>query len=132
MDPSQSIITAFIRPERAPRYLSLLANRNGREKLRGKLAHFADLNPRFAQPVTGSEGTPQALERILKAKGAPERCYCLSENVELDDQELPLRSALERVIGSGMGTFLSCLPGRLAYFEGEEPGERYVLVRTAD
>jgi hypothetical protein len=27
------------------------------------------------------------------------------------------------------GTFLSCIPGQLAYFEGEEAGERYILAR---
>jgi len=29
----------------------------------------------------------------------------------------------------GNGTLLSCIPGRLGYFEGEDPGERYVLAR---
>jgi hypothetical protein len=113
MDHSEAIISAFIRPERAPRYLALLAKRGGREKLRAKLAHLADLDPRFAQPVHGSEATPQALERLLKAKGAPARCYCLSEDSEIDGKDLPLSEALEQVVGSGMGTFISCLPGRL-------------------
>jgi hypothetical protein len=30
-----------------------------------------------------------------------------------------------------MGTFVSCIPGRLAYFEAEGPGQRYVLERAS-
>jgi len=29
-----------------------------------------------------------------------------------------------------MGAFVSCIPGKLGYFESEEPGERYVLERA--
>ena len=79
----------------------------------------------------GTRATPEALERLLKSKGVPANCYCLSENDELDGQELPLGAALEQVVGYGMGTFISCLPGRLAYFEGEVARERYILVRPA-
>ena len=131
MDDSAAIITAFIRPERAPRYLALLNKRGGREKLRAKLAHSADLDPRFAKPLAGDDARADGIERLVKAKGAPAICYCLSENDELDGRDLPLGAALEEVVGRGMGTFISCLPGRLAYFEGEEARERYVLVRPA-
>jgi hypothetical protein len=34
-------------------------------------------------------------------------------------------SALKEVVGYGMGTLISCIPGRLAYFESED--ERYIL-----
>ena len=40
-----------------------------------------------------------------------------------------LSEALAEVIGRGMGTFISCLPGKLAYFEGEERNERYICHR---
>jgi hypothetical protein len=33
------------------------------------------------------------------------------------------------VVGHNDGTFISCIPGRLAYFEGEGLNERYVLQR---
>jgi hypothetical protein len=130
MDPAEHLVKAFIAPERAPRYLALLAKRGGRAELRAKLAHLADLDTRFARPVGGSDATPAGVERLLKAAGAPERCYVLSENSALDGSELDLRDALVKVIGRGMGTFVSCIPGRLAYFEGEGPEERFVLSRA--
>ena len=43
---------------------------------------------------------------------------------------MPLHDALNDVVGSSDGTFVSCIPGKLAYFEGEEPNERYILERS--
>ena len=131
MDHTEAIISAFLRPERAERYVALLSKPDGRAKLRAKLAHLADLDPRFAHPVAGVNATPEALERLLLAEGAPSLCYCLSESPELDDRYLSLGDALSQVFGYGMGTILSCVPGRLAYFEGEGPRDRYVLRRSA-
>ena len=131
MDHTESIISAFFKPERAARYMALLSTRGGRSKLRAKLAHLTDLDPRYTHPVAGADATPAGLERLLKAEGAPDLCYCLSENPELDDRDLSLGDALSQVVGYGMGTIVSCLPARLAYFEGEGSRERYVLKRAA-
>jgi hypothetical protein len=130
MDPAENLVKAFIAPERAPRYLALLAKRGGRAELRVKLAHLTDLDRRFARPVGGSDATPAGIERLLLAAGAPKRCYVLSENVAIDGNDLDLREALDQIVGGGMGTFVSCIPGRLAYFEGEGPQERFVLSRV--
>jgi hypothetical protein len=40
---------------------------------------------------------------------------------------MPLADALRKIVGNGMGTFLSCVPGRLAYFEDEDG--RWILER---
>ena len=39
------------------------------------------------------------------------------------------KEALEKIVGLRMGAFISCIPGVLAYFEGEETNERYILER---
>jgi hypothetical protein len=39
---------------------------------------------------------------------------------------MPLLAALKQVVGGGMGTVISGLPGRLGYFEGEVR-ERFIL-----
>jgi hypothetical protein len=131
MDHTESLIKAFIRPERAERYLALLRKRDGRGKLRAQLAHLRDLDPRFTRSLEGAAATPERIERLLQAAGAPAICYAFSEDDELDGRELELHTALNEVVGRGMGTFLSCIPGRLAYFEGEGPKERYLLSRSA-
>jgi hypothetical protein len=42
-----------------------------------------------------------------------------------------LHEVLEAVVGRFQGTFVSCIPGRLAYFEGERENDRYILERPA-
>jgi hypothetical protein len=68
---------------------------------------------------------PTGIARILETKGAGALCYLITEHPELDGRELPLLTALEQIVGKGMGTILSCLPGRLAFMETED--ERFVL-----
>jgi hypothetical protein len=50
----------------------------------------------------------------------------MSSGDELDGREMELSEALSGIIGSGVGAFVSCLPGKLAYFESEEMSERYI------
>jgi hypothetical protein len=130
VEHEESLIRAFVRPHRKTRLLELLKSAKGREKLRKGLAHFHDLDPRFAHLVPPSKHRARDIETSLRAKGAPENCHILSESAELDGREMPLGSALAEVVGGGMGTFVSCIPGRLGYFESEEAGERYILERA--
>ncbi len=58
--------------------------------------------------------------------GAPESCHFIGG--EHDGEDVELLSALKEVVGYGTGTVLSCVPGKLAYFEGEIR-ERFLLVR---
>lgn len=129
-DPALALIEAFVRPERRARLRGLLASTKGRAKLRSGLAHFRYLDPRYARPIPADVRTAAQIAALLRARGAPTSCYMLSEDGGLDGRELPLEEALEQVLGRGMGTFLSCVPGRLAYYEGEAANDRYVLDRT--
>ena len=122
-----ALIGAFVRAERRERYLALLASVRGRAKLRAALAHFRDLEPRTARPVPPTQQTPGAVAALLRAHGAPAECVVLAEDAALDGQRLSLEAALDAVVGRGMGAFVSCVAGRLAYYEGEEAGERYLL-----
>jgi hypothetical protein len=129
-DRAIDLIATFVIPNRRDRYLRLLQSARGRGKLRQGLAHFKDLDPRYAAKLSGDQDA-SAIAATLFAKGAPPTCYALSEASRIDDRELSLETALMEVVGRGMGTFLSCIAGQLAYFEGEEPNERYILARDA-
>jgi hypothetical protein len=41
-----------------------------------------------------------------------------------------LEAALEDTIGGLGGVIVSCIPGRLAYFDGEDIGDWYILERS--
>src|SRR5947207_181397 len=64
------------------------------------------------------------IEKLLRVKGAPAACWLVSERSGWDGGQLPLADALEAVVGAGFGTVISCIPGRLGYFEGELPRSR--------
>ena len=55
--------------------------------------------------------------------------YVTSENAKLDGREMELEAALKETVGYQMGTLISCVRGRLAYFEDEDGG--WILERVA-
>jgi hypothetical protein len=57
----------------------------------------------------------------------------MSNDSDLDRRELPLAEALTLLLDDfcEMGTFVSCIPGRLAYFHDEEYDNRHILRRPA-
>ena len=109
------------------RYNALLESRKGRDKLRRSLAHSSDWDPRFLHPIE-NQGA-QAIHQALRKLGAPGDCYVLSENDRDDAKRMDLLEALLGSVGYGIGTVISCVPSRLAFYEGEGPGVRYILKR---
>lgn len=130
MNHELELVKAFITPLKRSRYLSLLESSKGRLKLIKGLDHFDDLDMRYAKLIPGGQQSVDDIERLLKKKGAPAICHVMSVNSEIDNQEVLLCKALEETVGRGMGTLISCVPGKLAYFENEEPNERYILERS--
>ena len=125
----QLLFKRFIVPSKRNRYQQLLSSKHGRQKLINYLDHFKDLDERYIQAVPVNLQQPRLLEDILKGKSAPLHGHIISSNHKIDGQDLPLSVALERTIGNGYGTFLSCIPGELAYYESEESNLRYILER---
>lgn len=128
-DEASVLIRAFVAPDRQARYLALLGSARGRAKARAVLAHFRDLDPRYARIVPANDQSAERMAAVLRQKGAPPACYLFAEDATLDDRRMPLSEALQTIIGRGQGAFVSCVPGRLAYFEGEDVGARYLLER---
>jgi hypothetical protein len=127
MNHEEATVKAFIIPVRQERYLGFLQSPKKRAKFIAQLAHFKHLNPRFVVRIPGNQQNPSSLQKLLVGKGAGSKCWVISENSELDGQEIDLHTALKKTIGYQMGTFISCIPGKLAYFEDEE--DRYILER---
>ena len=61
----------------------------------------------------------------------PSSATLFRKSAALDARTLPLKEALGLIIGVSTGTLVSCIPGRLGYFEGEDGGERFILERGA-
>lgn len=69
---------------------------------------------------------------LLKKYGAGDFCYAISNHHELDGRHLKLQEALEKAIGNGMPSLISCIPNKLAYFEGEQmygSPDRFIILK---
>lgn len=121
LNPEEATVRAFIERSRQERCLYLLADQKRRKKFTGKLSHFKWLDVRFVKAIPSSTAhTAAEIAAFLRSKGASERVWVISQRSAIDGQELGLEAALEAVWGSDWGTFISCVPGRLAYFNEEE------------
>ena len=118
-------VTAFIDKRRRNRCLELLRNPKRRRDFTRELGHFKWLDPRFVAEIRPSDQHPDSIAALLKGKGSPASCWLISEDPDLDAQELPLLQALKEIVGMGTGTIVSCIPGKLGYFEDEDV--RYIL-----
>ena len=131
MSFEEALFRSFVTSIRQNRYVELLSSSRGRKKLCDRLNHSLseDLDPRYCRRLQPHQQTPSAILSMLTSLGAPKTCHVLSDNPDLDSRELDLKQALNHVVGHGSGTLLSCVPERLAYYEAEDPGYRYICHR---
>lgn len=127
----EALVNAFIVRERRERWLELLKSSKHRRKITVSLAHPhpAWFDARYVKQILPSQGHAIDIYETLRAKGAGATCCTISEASSLDGRELNLKFALNEVVGSQLGTILSCLVGELAYVESEEG--RFILERRS-
>jgi hypothetical protein len=127
MNHQEAVVRSFILPQRRERYLGFLSNKKGRAKFISALAHFKAFDPKWVIKIPPDQKRPLSVAKLLFSKGASPKGWVISENRDLDAQEIELEVALRATIGYGMGTIISCIPGKLAYFEDED--YRFILQR---
>ncbi len=115
---------SFALPRYAERLGVLLqpGKRTSRRKAVGALAHFSGWREECAHGVPSFLQQPAALEEYVTKEGARSTCYVLSEDPDIDDRRVPLRTALDKLLGSGMGSLLVLSPSPMALYLGEETG----------
>jgi hypothetical protein len=125
----RDFISSFASSSAKRRLLSLLETKNGRRRILDELDHVNWLDSQSAWLVPSNRQTIGELERLLVERGAPEMCRVISTDPALNDRTLHLREALIDIVGGGRGAVVTCVSGRLAYYESEEPQERYICAR---
>jgi hypothetical protein len=123
----EGALARFIVPTKRERVAALLTTARGRRKLIADLPHFDSWHDGSLVPIPAEQQTPEAILGELQRRGAPAFAYVTSARRALDGRTQPLVDAVRAVVGSSSGTVISCIPGRLAYFEGEEQGARWIL-----
>jgi hypothetical protein len=123
----QGFVDSFVQRARRERALLCLASRKKRRKFVDEFAHHGTyiLRPDCLRSIKPSQQNPDSIYAVLRSLGAPDTCHVISEG-RFDGREMELLAALKEIVGYGMGTVISCLPGQLGYFEGELR-ERYIL-----
>lgn len=128
MHNEHSLIASFVKRSKRDRYREILSNQRLRHRFISQLAHFADFDPRYRVPIPSNKLFVDNIANELKKRHSPSIVFAISEDPKLDQKELPLLEALREIVGRGMGTVLSCIPGRLAFVETED--ERFILERS--
>ncbi len=125
----EELVKAFFVSTKRERHLEMVSKPKKRERFLREFGHFKALDPRYVVTIPTSKRHAADIALILTQKGAPQFCWVTSEDSSIDATEMLLTEALRKVVGYGMGTFLSCVAGRLAYFEDEEV--RWILERRS-
>jgi hypothetical protein len=119
------LIEHFVKKDKQERLRFLMSEPGRRKRLRAKFSSTLVLSEEKRQTLPGSDQNPASIHQLLRSSGAPEACYTISEDADLDGRNVNLREVLDRLVGAGVETIVSCIPGKLAYFEGEQ--ERFIL-----
>jgi len=98
-----------------------------RRDVRALLDHEIELDPRYSRHLTGRESLAGAVEQLLRSLGAPATCFVISADEDLDGREMLMADAVGTVNGGFFGAFISCIPGKLGYFEYEDRQSAYLL-----
>jgi hypothetical protein len=129
MNHEELFVKTFIQADKQSRYLELLANPKRRNTFLHRFAHHLDYIPSFAIKIPPARQTSEQIYELLKKRGASDACHIMSEYSEIDGKDISLNEALDQVVGMSLGTVISCIPGRLAYYEAEDVGDRFILAK---
>jgi hypothetical protein len=104
-----SLITAFVKRSKRDRYREIVSDSRLRHKFIGQLAHFKDFDPQYRLPIPSNRLSVDNIASELGKRHSPKIVFAISEDPALDLKEVLLLHALEKIVGRGMGTILSCL-----------------------
>jgi hypothetical protein len=120
---------AFIEEPQRRRFRTLFElGEKRRRDIVSMLDHKIHLDRRYCSPIPGGQLFADAVESRLLKLGAPATCFVVGGG-ELDGGEFILKSALLNIIGFEDGAFVSCIPGRLGYFQHEGSNDAYLCHR---
>ena len=114
------VISAFILKRRRERARIELFNEKKREHFLWYMHDEAAFESNYMQKIEEPVSSTRIVYDILKKCGAPDSCYVMSLFSSCDGQIVTLEQGLSEVVFNGHG-LISCIHGKLAYFEGEAP-----------
>lgn len=123
----QLLVENFILPDRQMRWLSFLSDEKKRAKQLHRLADGRDFVAERMIAISRRNFSEASVVAELRRLGAPKTAYILSDSSQFDRVEMSLEDAVDLVTGLGLGSIVSCIPGKLCYFQGEDVLHRWLL-----
>lgn len=117
------LIEIFVTPDKKESYLALLRSKNGRDKFINELPRFKGLDKKYA--VKSELNKKDIIKELIS--GGSESCYVISGSKEYDTKTMPIKDAVDSIYEAGPGAIISCIPGKLIYYEGAD--ERFIYKR---
>jgi len=123
------LVQLFVRKDKRGRMLALAPKRRA-DFRHALLNDLRSLDPAVVSPLPRSAASVDAVAKALRAAGAGERAYCISDYIDEDDCELGLMDALVLMVGQANNSLVYPIGSRVAYYENHE-SEQYILRRRA-
>ncbi len=128
----EMLVKGFFKKRLQDRIIFELGSEKKRTSALNRLCHNYEevLNENYTTEIPKPNSDYNKILKLLKSYGAQDNCYVISYNKDIDGQFLLLSSALQKVVGFGMPSIVSCLPNKLLYFESEQiygSPKRFVL-----
>ncbi|PEZ00309.1 hypothetical protein CN326_22760 [Bacillus sp. AFS018417] len=128
------IVKSFFNKRIQQRVLFELFSPSKRSYALSRLCHNYSITlcGKFMNHIPKPNSDPEEIERLLIKQGAQDICYVMSMNSSTDGEELDLKTAIEQSVGDGMPYLISCIHGKLAYFQAEQDygaPQRFILKR---
>ena len=120
-------IENFLQEGFKERYLVLVKSEKGLRKIKREISHFRKINPDLIVKIPSNKQSVGEIYNLLKQNGASQNCFVISEDCRIDGLSADLFDILSEVVGSSNGTLLSCIPGKLLYYESEDKKIRMIL-----
>ena len=122
-------VRSFVIKNKKNRFLDFLQNPKRRKDIIKELPHFKYFEDRYIKRISGKDENANYIYSFLIANGAIEECYIISENRNLDERFIGLEFAIKETLGKGFGTIISCKPGCLIFYVGED--ERFFCMKES-
>jgi len=122
-----AFIKSFVDKDKQERLLILV--QKNRNKFRSLIPHKIEINKKYASFLDKQEDK-EFIYQSLKKYGAPDICHVICENSKYDNIEMNLREGLHELFTVDFGYIISCIPGKLAYYQGEDSYNRAILQIT--
>lgn len=123
-------LAVFLRPDRRARFLRSLPDDRLRRKVGRRLHHhsddFAEATARLLKMKVKHEPFIDRVYDELRARGAPDTCFVYAPDHEWDGTRVALLEALRQYLTYG-DAIISCVPGALALYVGEDGNPVFLL-----